>query len=145
MAMTRTASASWSGSLLEGSGTTRLDSGAADELELTWRARTDEADGKTSPEELIAAAHASCFAMALSHVLSEDGNDVEALDSSADVTIDETDEGWRIKSVALKVRGKVDMDEKDFIVAADTAKESCPVSNALRGNVEITLEAGLDS
>ena len=145
MAMTRKATATWSGNLLEGSGSTRLDSGAADELEVTWRARTEKADGTTSPEELIAAAHASCYLMALSHALSEDGNEPERLDSSAEVTFGQTDDGWRIKTVALRVRGKVDVDEDEFTKVAETAKEACPVSNALRNNVEITLDAALES
>ena len=144
MAMTRKATATWNGSLLEGSGSTKLDSGVG-EFDLTWKARTADAEGKTSPEELIAAAHAACYAMVLSHELSESGNEPDSLDTSTEVTLDQTDDGWRIKSVALTVRGKVDMDEDDFLKIADAAKDGCPVSNALQGNLEITLDASLDS
>lgn len=145
MSMTRTANATWTGDLLEGSGSTRLESAADDELELTWRARTEGSGGETSPEELIAAAHAACFSMALSHALSEAGNEPQKLDVSADVTIDSTDDGWRIKSVALKVTGEVDVGEDEFVEMAETAKEACPVSNALRGNVDISVDAKLAS
>lgn len=145
MSMTRTANATWTGDLLEGSGSTRLESAADDGLELTWRARTEESGGETSPEELIAAAHAACFSMALSHALSEAGNEPQKLDVSADVTIASTDDGWRIKSVALKVTGEVDVDEGEFAEMAETAKEACPVSNALRGNVDISVDAKLAS
>lgn len=146
MTMVRTARATWRGNLLEGSGSAALDSGAAgEELELTWRARTDAADGKTSPEELIAAAHASCFSMSLAHALSEAGHEPEQLETSADVTFDKTDDGWRITSVALRVTGKAGLGEDEFKEFAETAKVACPVSNALRGNVEIGLEASLSS
>ncbi len=145
MAMRREASATWRGNLMDGSGKTRLASGAVpEELDVTWRARTEEAGGKTSPEELIAAAHATCLSMALSHALAEAGHEPEQIDVAATATFDRTDEGWRITRIELDVRGKVDMDADEFVKTAEAAKDACPVSNALRGNVEIGFRASLE-
>jgi osmotically inducible protein OsmC len=141
----RRASATWQGSLMEGSGRTELGSGAAGPLDVTWEARTSSDNPKTSPEELIAAAHAACFSMALSHGLALGGNAPEQLDTDAVATFGPKEGGgFEIKSIALRVRGRVPgMDEAAFRQAAEGAKEGCPVSQALKGNVEITLDAAL--
>lgn len=144
MATERRADAVWEGSLMEGSGTiTRTGSGALPELPVTWASRAESPDGRTSPEELIAAAHAACFAMALSHALAEAGTPPERLDTSATVTFVP---GTGITKAALTVRGRVPgIDEGAFQEAAEGAKEGCPVSGALKGNVELTLDASLES
>ena len=140
----RTAHVTWSGSLLEGSGTIdSVGSGAFGPLDVTWAARTEESGGRTSPEELIAAAHASCFSMALSHALAQDGNPPERLETSATVTFVP---GTGITKSALTVRGSVPgLDEDAFRAAAENAKENCPVSKALAAVPEITLDASLVS
>ena len=144
MAADRRAEAVWEGSLMEGSGTiTKVGSGALPELPVTWTARTESSDGKTSPEELIAAAHAACFSMALSHALAEAGNAPERLETSATVTFVP---GTGITKSALTVTGRVPgLDEAGFQEAAEGAKEGCPVSGALKGNVELSVEASLES
>ena len=138
----RTAHVTWSGSLLEGSGTIeRVGSGAFGLLPVTWASRTEESDGRTSPEELIAAAHASCFSMALSSGLAKAGSPPERLETSATVTFVP---GTGITKSALKVRGTVPgMDDAAFREAAETAKQNCPVSKALAAVPEITLDAAL--
>jgi lipoyl-dependent peroxiredoxin len=144
MAADRRAEAVWEGSLMEGSGTiTKTGSGVLPELPVTWAARTESPDGKTSPEELIAAAHAACFAMALSHGLAQAGNPPERLETSATVTFVP---GTGITRSALTVTGRVPgLDEQAFQEAAEAAKEGCPVSGALKGNVELELDARLAS
>jgi lipoyl-dependent peroxiredoxin len=144
MATERRAEAVWEGSLMEGSGTiTSTGSGALPELPVTWASRAESPDGRTSPEELIAAAHAACFAMALAHALAEAGNPPERLDTSATVSFVP---GTGITKAALTVRGRVPgIDEGAFQEAAEGAKEGCPVSGALKGNVELTLDAMLES
>src|SRR3954468_6128346 len=133
-----TASATWRGDLLHGSGQARLASGATDPLDVSWPRRTEGTGPGTSPEELIAAAHASCFAMALAHGLAESGNAPDQLDTEATVSFDQGAGGFAITSVALKVRGQVQgIDEAAFREAADGAKSNCPVSKALQGNVEL--------
>jgi len=138
----RTAEVTWQGSLLEGSGTIeRVGSGAFGPLDVTWASRTEESGGRTSPEELIAAAHASCFSMALSSELAKAGNPPERLQTSATVTFVP---GTGITKSALRVRATVPgMDEAGFIQHADTAKQNCPVSKALAALPEITLDAAL--
>jgi lipoyl-dependent peroxiredoxin len=142
MAADRRAEVVWEGSLMEGSGTvTKTGSGALPALPVTWASRTESSDGKTSPEELIAAAHASCFSMALSHALAEAGNPPERLETSATVTFVP---GTGITKSALTVTGRVPgLDEQAFREAADGAKDGCPVSNALKGNVELSVDARL--
>jgi lipoyl-dependent peroxiredoxin len=142
MAAERTAHVTWSGSLLEGSGTIdRVGSGAFGPLDVTWTSRTEESNGRTSPEELIAAAHASCFSMALSGALAKAGTPPERLETSATVTFVP---GEGITKSALTVRGSVPgMDDEAFRAAAETAKENCPVSKALAAVPEITLHASL--
>ncbi len=140
----RTAQVTWEGSLLEGSGTIeQVGSGAFGPLPVTWASRSEDASGgKTSPEELIAAAHASCFSMALSNGLAKDGNPPERLETSATVTFVP---GTGITKIALTIRGRVPgLDADGFREAAETAKENCPVSKALAGVPEITLDAQFD-
>src|SRR5256886_6720309 len=133
MATERTAEVSWRGSLFEGRGTIeRVQSGAFGPLDVTWASRSEEPDGLTSPEELIAAAHAACFSMALSNGLAQAGSPPERLQTSATVTFVP---GTGITKVALEVTGTVPgMDEDAFRQAAEEAKDGCPVSQALKGN-----------
>lgn len=138
----RTARVTWSGSLLEGGGTIEeVGSGSFGPLDVTWAARTEEHGGRTSPEELIAAAHASCFSMALSGALAKAGTPPEKLETSATLTFVP---GTGITKSALTVRGTVPgMDEAAFVEAAEDAKVNCPVSKALAAVPEITVDAAL--
>ncbi|HVM17714.1 MAG TPA: OsmC family peroxiredoxin [Gaiellaceae bacterium] len=143
MATERTAQVTWSGDLMSGNGTIeRVGSGALGELPVSWPARAESQQaGKTSPEELIAAAHAACFSMALSHALAQAGTPPERLASSATVTFVP---GTGITKSVLEVEGTVPgMDGDAFREAAETAKANCPVSKALSGNVELELRASL--
>jgi lipoyl-dependent peroxiredoxin len=142
MAADRTAHVTWSGSLMEGAGTiTSVESGAFGPLDVSWAARTEDSEGLTSPEELIAAAHAACFSMALSHGLAQGGTPPDSLEVDATVTFVP---GTGITKVALTVRGTVPgIDEPAFMHAAQAAKEGCPVSKALAAVPEITVEASL--
>lgn len=143
MAAERHASVTWNGDLMSGSGTIdEVGSGAFGPLDVSWPARSEEASGgKTSPEELIAAAHASCFSMALAGGLTKAGNAPERLRTSAAVTFVP---GTGITKIALTVRGTVPgLDADGFREAAETAKANCPVSKALAGVPEITLDAQL--
>jgi osmotically inducible protein OsmC len=140
MATVRTAEAHWEGSLFEGQGEVELVTSGVGSFEVTWAARSQEANGKTSPEELIAAAHSTCFSMALSNGLAGAGNPPTSLDTRADVTFVP---GTGITGIALTVRGKVPgMTAEQFEAAAQDAKTNCPVSQALRAT-PITLEASL--
>lgn len=143
MAAERLADVTWRGSLMEGSGTVdRVGSGAFGPLEVTWASRTGETGGRTSPEELIAAAHASCFSMSLSHALAQAGTPPERLSTSATVSFVP---GTGITSVALTVVGRVPgLDGSGFRDAAAGAKDACPVSKALAGVPEITVDASLE-
>ena len=138
----RTAHVTWSGSLMEGAGTiTSVGSGAFGPLDVTWASRAEESNGRTSPEELIAAAHAACFSMALSHGLAQGGTPAEKLEVDATVTFVP---GTGITSIALAVSASVPgIDEEAFLAAAEGAKENCPVSTALASVPEITLDASL--
>ncbi len=139
-----TAQATWEGDLAHGGGRVSPGSGAFGEQEVTWASRTRRSAGKTSPEELIAAAHAACFAMALSNTLGTGGNAPERLDVSAKATFDPDAGG--ITTMELDVRGRVPgMEESEFLQAVEQADEGCPVSRALRGNVDIRLSASLES
>jgi osmotically inducible protein OsmC len=142
MATDRHAEVTWHGSLIEGSGSIdRVGSGAFGPLDITWAARAEEPGGRTSPEELIAAAHAACVSMALSHGLAEAGTPPEQLKTAATVTFQP---GEGITKVALAIRGTVPgLDEDGFRAAAEDAKANCPVSKALGGVPEITLDAAL--
>ena len=144
MAIERTAHATWEGDLRNGSGKFDVGSGAINGQEVTFASRfTPESGGKTSPEELIAAAHATCFSMALANGLAQAGHAPAKLETDAVCTLDQTDAGFRITTMHLTVRGEVDgIDDDEFQAAAQTAKEGCPVSNALTG-VEISFEASL--
>jgi lipoyl-dependent peroxiredoxin len=139
-----TANAVWEGDLAHGGGRVAPGSGAFEEQEVTWASRTSRSAGKTSPEELIAAAHAACYAMAFSHTLAEGGHTPEHVEVSATATF-ETEGGPRISTMALVVRGRVPgIEDSAFQEAANAAKDGCPVSGALKGNVEITLDATLE-
>ena len=142
MATDRRGETVWQGDLMNGSGTIQqVTSGALDPLDVSWADRSEDPNGRTSPEELIAAAWASCFAMALSHGLAQGGNAPERLETSATVTFQP---GEGITKAALTVRGTVPgLDEDGFKAAADDAKQNCPVSKALAGIPDVTLEASL--
>ena len=141
----RGATAVWAGSLFEGSGNVSAESGAFTELPLTWASRTAHADGKTSPEELLAAAHAGCFSMAFSLVLAEAGTPPDQLSVTATCAFEQIADGFAITTIDLDVRGRVaGLDARGFEQAADRAAEICPVSNALKGNIEIRLTALLE-
>jgi osmotically inducible protein OsmC len=141
----RRADAVWTGSLAQGSGEVTLStSGAAGPLPVTWASRTERSEGKTSPEELVAAAHASCYCMALSHILGEAGTPPEKLEASATVTFAPIEGGFKVAASALTVRGTVPgIDQAAFKEAAAAAKDGCPISGALKGNVELSVEATL--
>jgi lipoyl-dependent peroxiredoxin len=145
MATERSAQVTWQGDLMSGSGEIHeVPSGAFGPLQVNWASRAEEEHGgKTSPEELIAAAHAACFAMALSNGLAKAGHAPDRLETSATVTFVP---GTGITKSALTVVGHVPgMDEAAFKKAADEAKDGCPVSSALKGNVELTLDARLQN
>ena len=139
----RTATSSWDGDLVHGNGTFTGASGALDDLSVTWASRTQRSEGKTSPEELIAAAHATCYSMALAHGLTEAGNPPEHLDVNAKVTLDEKDGAPTVTTSEVTVSGHVPgIDQATFEQAANDAGKNCPVSRAL-GGVEITVNATL--
>jgi lipoyl-dependent peroxiredoxin len=142
MATDRRAEATWQGSLMDGSGRIEnVTSGVLGGLDVTWASRAEEPGGKTSPEELIAAAHATCFAMALSHGLAQEGHTAERLETSATVSFQP---GEGITKIALTARGQVSgLDAEGFQQAAQAAKEGCPVSQALASVPEISLDAQL--
>jgi lipoyl-dependent peroxiredoxin len=140
MATTRTASAHWEGSLMDGAGKVTLDSSKLGTYDVTWPSRAEAPDGRTSPEELIAAAHSTCFSMSLANGLAQAGNAPDSLDTKADVTFQP---GKGITGIHLSVRASVPgMSADDFAKQAQTAKENCPVSQALTGTT-ITLDAKL--
>ena len=137
MATTRTAKAHWEGSLMEGAGQVALESSGVGTYDVTWASRANDANGKTSPEELIAAAHSTCFSMALSHALAGAGNAPEAIDTQADVTFQP---GEGITGIKLSVNGNVPgLTADQFAEFAEEAKKNCPVSQALTGTT-ITLD-----
>jgi lipoyl-dependent peroxiredoxin len=144
MAIERQARATWEGDLREGTGHFDVGSGAITGQEVTYSSRFEQPGGKTSPEELIAAAHATCFSMFLAGVLTKAGHAPTRLETDAVCTLEPLDAGPRITSMRFSVRGEVDgVDEDVFRAAAQEAKEGCPVSNALSESVEISLEASL--
>lgn len=141
--MQRRADVTWSGNLTEGSGRLRVGSSAFPEQTVTFSARTEKQEG-TTPEELIAAAHATCYAMAFSNTLKQAGSAPETLDVSAACTLDRVDGALKITAMELVVKGKVPgMEAAQFAELARTAEQRCPVSNALRNNVAITVSASL--
>src|SRR5438045_8712528 len=135
MATERKASVTWQGDLMSGHGTIEsVTSAALGPLEVDWANRAEDAQGKTSPEELIAAAHAACFSMALSHGLAQAGHAPERLEVGAVCTFDQVGDGWRITTMELDVEGHVPgIAEAEFEEAAEEAKKGCPVSGALAG------------
>lgn len=144
---TRSARTAWNGGLEDGSGQVELTSSGRGTFDVSFPKRAaDDADGTTSPEELIAAAHSACFAMQLSAVLAEAGGTPQSLEVKADVSLGPHPEsGFRLTGIKLTVRGEVTgLDADGFAKAAETAKETCPVSRALTG-VDITLDAALES
>ena len=145
MAEVRRAEATWFGDLLSGSGVvSAATSGKFHDLGVTWADRTQESSGKTSPEELLAASHAACFSMAFSARLARNGTPPNRLDVSADVTFAQVDGGWKVASSALVVRGEVPgISADDFLRIAEDARDNCPISVALKGNLELSVEATL--
>jgi osmotically inducible protein OsmC len=145
---TRTARTAWNGTLEEGSGQVELSSSHVGTYDVSFPKRAaEDADGTTSPEELIAAAHTACYAMQLSAFIAQAGGTPQSLDVKADVTLgpDKADGGFKLTGITLTVRGEVEgLDEAGFADAAEKAKAGCPVSKALTG-VEITLDASLES
>ena len=140
MATTRNASTHWEGTLFEGAGQVTLESSGIGTYDVSWASRAEDADGRTSPEELIAAAHSSCFSMALSNGLAKAGTPATSLDTSAAVDFVP---GTGITEIRLTVKGVVEgISSEDFVAAATAAKEGCPVSQALTGTT-IKLEASL--
>lgn len=142
MAAVRTATVTWQGDLASGSGS--VSAGTSElftDLPVSWGSRTEAAEGRTSPEELLAAAHASCFAMALSAGLARAGTPPDHLHIEAEVTFDKVGDAWTVVSSHLIVLGKVSgASEAEFAAAAQDAKDGCPISRALKGNVTITVE-----
>jgi osmotically inducible protein OsmC len=121
---------------------TAVSSQAFQDQPVTWASRTEEPNKKTSPEELVAAAHASCFSMALSAALAKGRTPPQRLDVSAAVTFDKTDGGWRVVSSALEVKGKVPgLDQAAFEKVANEAKDGCPISQMMKGNVQLSVKA----
>ena len=140
----RSATTGWDGDLAHGAGTLNGASGALNDLAVTWASRTERSDGKTSPEELIAAAHSSCFSMALSNGLTEAGHAPEHLDVTSKVTLDLKDGAPTVTTSELTVKGRVPgLDQAGFEQAAQEAGKNCPISRALAG-VQITVNATLE-
>ncbi|MGH8884246.1 MAG: OsmC family peroxiredoxin [Egibacteraceae bacterium] len=144
MATQRKASAIWEGGLTGGKGSVTLESSGMGSFDVSWPARAEAPGGLTSPEELVAAAHASCYAMALSHAIGEAGGTPTRLDTSATVTFGKVEGGFAVTRIELAVRGQVkDMDEQGFLKAANAAKDGCPISQLVKGNTEVALDAAL--
>jgi osmotically inducible protein OsmC len=141
----RSATTVWEGNLPKGKGTLNGASGALSDLGVTWASRTERSNGLTSPEELIAAAHSSCFSMAFSNELSQAGHDPERLEVTAEVTLDQRDGAPTVTTSELTVTGTVPgIDEAGFAGAAQEAAKNCPISRALAG-VQISVTATLQS
>jgi lipoyl-dependent peroxiredoxin len=142
----RTAETVWNGDLMSGSGMlSTKSSNVLTDAPVTWAARTESPEGKTSPEEMLAAAHASCYAMAFSANLGRAGTPPERLHVTATATFERADPGFKVSRMRLDVRGRVPgMDQSRFEEAARAAEQACPISNALRNNVEITVNATLE-
>jgi lipoyl-dependent peroxiredoxin len=145
MAAQRTAQAVWEGDLFHGHGTVQSTSGAFGALPVSWSARTEASGGKTSPEELLAAAHAACFSMALSNGLAKAQHPAQKLTVRATATFDRVGEGFKVTTSEIEVAGKVPgMSAAEFEAAAKAAGAGCPISGALKGNVEIRVRATLE-
>jgi osmotically inducible protein OsmC len=145
MAEVRFADVVWNGSLIEGSGMiTDVSSGVISRLPISWASRTSAHDGRTSPEELLAAAHASCFSMALSSRLAKNGTPASRLDVRAEVTFEQGKAGWGVKATHLVARATAPgLDAETLSRLAEDAKDNCPISQAVKGNVELRVEASL--
>lgn len=144
MGVERTATAEWQGDLMSGSGTVSTESGVVNNATVKWSSRAEQADENTSPEELIAAAHATCVSMALAHGLAQAGTPAQRLESRATATFDSVDGGFQLTTMQLTIEGQVDgVDEKTFRQAAQEAAANCPVSQALKGNVDVSVDASL--
>lgn len=140
----RQATVTWEGTLPNGKGTIRSGSGVLNESPVTWASRVEAPQGKTSPEELLAAAEAECYAMSLSNALSQQGNPPTRLEVTATCTVEPQGGGLKITTMRLDVTGEVPgVDQQRFSQIAEEAEKGCPVSNALRGNVQISLTAHL--
>jgi lipoyl-dependent peroxiredoxin len=146
MEQTRSAIASWQGDLASGSGAvSSATTGHFQDLPVSWPSRTEDPAGRTSPEELLAAAHAACFSMALASNLAKAGLTAERLEVRADVTFEKGETGWSVARSQLTVKGRVPgSDDASFQQAAEAAKDGCPISRALKGNVALGVEAVLE-
>ena len=144
MAVRRSATAQWQGDLMSGSGKVSTETDAVRDATVKWSSRAEQADKDTSPEELIAAAHATCISMALANMLAQAGNPPQQLETKATATFDKVGDGFRMTTMEISIRGQVEgMDADSFREAAEGAKENCPVSQALKGNVEVSVDASL--
>lgn len=142
----RRATAVWKGNLTEGGGTVQVGSGALEEFPVTWASRTESSNGKTSPEELMAAAEAACFSMALSNDLAKQGNTPERVSVAATCTLDRVEGKLKVTAMDLEVTGRVPgIDQEAFQAAADNTARNCPVSGAIAGNVDIRVQATLEA
>jgi len=143
----RSAVTIWQGDLLSGTG--EVSSATSDHLRgvpVSWASRTEDPQGRTSPEELLAAAHSACFSMAMSGRLAKAGHTAERLEVRAEVTFEKRDAGWAVARSALSVRGRVPgADEATFREAAEGARDGCPISQALKGNVDLSVTATLEA
>ena len=146
METTRTANAVWRGDLLSGEGTVSGATGLFTDLPTSWASRTEAPAGRTSPEELLAAAHAACYSMAFSNGLAKAGFPAERVDVQADVTFTKGDSGWSVTRSALTIRARVPgIDEAAFQQAAEGARTGCPISRALNPSIEVTVDAKLEN
>ena len=144
MAAQRTAEVTWEGDLLNGKGKIHFGTKAISDTAVTWASRTEAPAGKTSPEELLAAAHASCFSMAFSAGLARNRTPPKRLEVKATATFDKVGEGWKVTTMELAVKGQVSgIDQAKFAELAEAAKNNCPISQALKNNVTVTLKAEL--
>ncbi len=145
MAQVRKATATWDGDLLSGKGTvSAATTGVFKNQGITWKARTEDAGGLTSPEELLASAHAACFSMAFCNVMAKNGITGQSVETTVTITADKTDAGWRALKSEIEVRGKgVGLDAAKFQSLAEQAKDGCPVSVAIKGNVQVSVTAKL--
>ena len=145
MATQRTAEASWENDLLHGAGRVKGTTGAIPEMAISWSARTEAAAGKTSPEELLAAAHASCFAMAFSNTLAKLSHPPKRVHVRATASFEKVGDAWTVTKMELDVTGQVPgIDAKGFQEAANGAAANCPISRALKGNVAVSVTARLE-
>ena len=144
MAAKSSAQVIWENDLINGKGTVSFGSGAIAATSVSWSARTERPVAMTSPEELLAAAHASCYSMAFSAGLARNGTPPKKLDVKAVATFDKVGDGWKVTTMELTVRGEVPgIDKTKFLELANGAKEGCPISQAIKNNVQVKLDAAL--